>query len=147
MHYLKSLKRGRLLVVFHRKENSGSESFPAPGMDGNDRTRIWELPDSNQGLQTPSTSVAGYTFFLDDIRTSPSFLEDCGLPSALVVWKWFGIFSLILVYLEQVSFLWVSNGLIKLISSCCFGKVFYCHEELWSFRRKVTLKVPNLTLR
>ena len=115
MHYLKSLKRGRLLVVFHRKENSGSESFPAPGMDGNDRTRIWELSDSNQGLQTPSTSVVGYTFFLDDIRSSLSFLEDCGLPSALVVWKWFWIFSLILVYLEQVSFLWVSNGLIKLI--------------------------------
>lgn len=115
MHYLKSLKRGRLLVAFHRKENSGSKSFPAPGMDGNDRTRIWELSDSNQGLQTPSTSVVGYTFFLDDIRSSPSFLEDCGLPSALVVWKWFWIFSLILVYLEQVSFLWVSNGLIKLI--------------------------------
>ena len=80
MHYLKSRKRGRLLVVFHRKENSGSESFPAPGMDSNDRTRIWDLSDSNQGLQTPSTSVLGYIFFFGDIRRSPSFLEDWWSP-------------------------------------------------------------------
>lgn len=80
MRYLTSLERGRLLAVFHRKENSGSESFPAPGMDGGDRTRIWDLSDSNQGLQTPSTSVVGYIFFLGDIRNSPSFLEDCWSP-------------------------------------------------------------------